>query len=78
MKKRALVLTSLVVLMAILAGCGGSYESARPEAMAIVVVEQAMATGYDQASSSPAGQPKGDQTDRMIIWTADIADRQGH
>jgi len=72
MKKRALVLTSLVVLMAILAGCGGSYESARPEAMATVVVEQAMATGYDQASSSPAGQPKGDQTDRMIIWTADI------
>jgi len=69
MKKRVMALTSLVVLMAILAACGG-YSPASESAG---VAEQAVEREYDQANAGgSADQPKEDQIERMIVWTADI------
>ena len=74
MKKRVMALTSLVVLMAILAACGGSSAPAGvPDSGPALVAEQAMAREYDQANAGgSADQPKEDQIERMIVWTADI------
>ncbi len=73
MKKKAIVLTSLAVLLAFLAACGASAEPSLMPMEDMSVVEQAMATEYDQGNAgSSAAQPQAGQTDRMIIWTADI------
>ena len=74
MKKRTMVLTSLVVLLAVLAGCGAAAEPATLPRGDAGVVEQAPVAEYDQAYASSSGaQPQTGQADRMIIWTADIA-----
>ncbi|MBN1139793.1 MAG: DUF4349 domain-containing protein [Anaerolineae bacterium] len=75
MNKRAIALTSLVVLLvAVLAACGASAApdySPAPEP--VLIAEQAMAGGYDEANASgSAAEPQTGQMDRMIIWTADI------
>jgi hypothetical protein len=73
MKKRAIGLTSLVVLLAILAACGASTEPAASPPREPLVVEQAVAAEHDQANAgSSVAPPQDDQTNRMIIWTADI------
>ena len=74
MKKRAVVLTSLAVLMAILAACGASGEPATaPRELAPGAAGQPAVVGYDQGDTSgSAAQPPAGQVDRMIIWTADI------
>ena len=73
MKKSVSVLTSLMVLLAILTGCGASAEPALMPMEDMSVVEQPVAAGYDQANAgSSAAQAQAGQTDRMIIWTADI------
>ncbi len=73
MKKRAIVLTSLAVLLAVLAACGASAEPSMMPVGDTGIVERPVAAEYDQANASgSAAQPAANQTDRMIIWTADI------
>ena len=74
MKKRAIVLTSLAVLVAVVAACGALSEPAMlPPVADTGVVEQPRKFEADQANAgSSAIQTAGNQTERMIIWTADI------
>jgi len=70
MKKKLVVLTSLAALLAVLAACGGSA----PQEGAVYPssgVDQEV--GYDQPNAGgSATQAAGKETERMIIWTADI------
>jgi hypothetical protein len=68
-----IVLTSLAVLLAVLAACGASAEPSMMPAGNTGIVEQAGVTEADQANASgSAAKLTANQTDRMIIWTADI------
>jgi len=70
MRKRAIVLTSLIVLLAVLAACGSS---AAPREPALASVQEVEKVAYDQSNTGDsAAQAQNSQTDRMIIWTADI------
>ena len=70
MRKKTIVLTSIVVMLAVLAGCGASA----PQEGAVYPSESVVKeVGYDQANEGgSAAQPQTGQADRMIIWTADI------
>jgi hypothetical protein len=70
MMKRAIALTSLTVLLAVLAACGAAAPQEGAVYPSLGADEQ---VGHDQANTSgSAAQPQAGQTDRMIIWTADI------
>ena len=74
MKKKAMVLTSLAVLIAVLAACGATAERVTMPGGDTGAVEPPAVAKHDLANSGgSAGQPQTAQVDRMIIWTADIS-----
>jgi len=74
MKKKAMVLTSLAVLIAILAACGANAERVTMPGGDTGAVEPPAVAEHDLANSGGStAQPQTAQVDRMIIWTADIS-----